>query len=144
MNEKQGRGDYKTRAYFLIKEVLLSKGGAHLRADEVYDILKERGERVGLTTVYRQLARLADEGFARKTTTEGQGTCYSLLGEHCGEHYHLVCTECGALAHLSCDRIASLLHHIEAHHGFTVSKTMTVIYGLCKACDSHRKGAAAK
>ncbi len=139
MDEKKERGDYKTRAYFLIKDVLLSAGGAHLRADEIYDMLKGQGERVGLTTVYRQLARLSEEGFARKTTTEGQGNCYSLLGAHCAEHYHLVCTECGALAHLSCDRIASLIHHIEAHHGFTVTPARTTLYGLCADCKQKRK-----
>ena len=96
MNAKNGRGDYKTRAYFLIKDVLLAREGANLRADEVYDILKEKGERVGLTTVYRQLARLTEEGFLRKTTTESGGGCYSLLRGNCAEHYHLVCTECGA------------------------------------------------
>ena len=139
MAEKRGRGDYKTRAYFLIKDVLLSHDGAHLRADEIHDALKKQGERVGLTTVYRQLARLADEGFVRKTTTEGQGSCYSLLDAHCAEHYHLVCTECGALTHLSCDRIEALLHHIEAHHGFAVSPARTTLYGLCAACTRNGK-----
>ena len=139
MTEKKERGDYKTRAYFLIKDVLLSTGGAHLRADEIYDILKKKGERVGLTTVYRQLARLSDEGFARKTTTEGQGNCYSLQGAHCAEHYHLVCTECGALSHLSCDHIEALIHHITAKHGFTVSPAKTTLYGLCADCTRKSK-----
>ena len=139
MQEKKERGDYKTRAYFLIKDVLLTANGKHLRAEEIYDSLRERGAKVGLTTVYRQLARLADEGFARKTTTEGQGSCYSLVGARCAEHYHLVCTECGALSHLSCERIESLIHHIELHHGFTVSPAKTTLYGLCADCKRKRK-----
>ncbi len=139
MTEKKGRGDYKTRAYFLIKDVLLSADGAHLRADEIYDILRERGERVGLTTVYRQLTRLTEEGFTRKTTTENTGSCYSLLGEHCSEHYHLVCTECGALDHLSCDHVEEFMHHIALRHGFTVSPLKTTLYGLCAACTRKKK-----
>ena len=43
MEEKKERGDYKTRAYFLVKEVLLSANGEHLRAEEIYDILRARG-----------------------------------------------------------------------------------------------------
>ena len=139
MNTKNERGDYKTRAYFLIKDVLLAANGRHLRADEVHAILRDRGEKVGLTTVYRQLARLAEEGFARKTVTEGQGGCYSLQGAHCAEHYHLVCTECGALSHLSCDHVESLIHHIKAHHGFTVKAERTTLYGLCAACARKEK-----
>ena len=139
MEERKERGDYKTRAYFLVRDVLLTANGKHLRAEEIYDILRERGAKVGLTTVYRQLSRLTEEGFARKTTTEGQGGCYSLLGAHCAEHYHLVCTECGALSHLSCDHVASLIHHIKAHHGFTVSPERTTLYGLCAACARRAK-----
>ena len=134
MQGKKERGDYKTRAYFLIKDVLREANGKHLRADEVYDILKASGERVGLTTVYRQLSRLTDEGFARRSTVDGAGNCFSLLGPNCGEHYHLVCTECGALSHLSCDRVEALIHHIAATHGFTVTPEKTTLYGLCAAC----------
>lgn len=134
MEEKKERGDYKTRAYFLVKEVLLSANGKHLRAEEIYDILRARGEKVGLTTVYRQLTRLSSEGFARKTLSEGQGGCYSLAGAHCADHYHLVCTDCGALSHLSCDHIESLIHHIAVKHSFTVMPERTTLYGLCAAC----------
>lgn len=139
MSEKLERGDYKTRAYFLIKDVLLSAAGAHLRADEIYDILRERGERVGLTTVYRQLFRLTEEGFARKTTTESGSSCYSLLGAHCAEHYHLVCTECGAIDHLSCDHVEEFMHHIALKHGFAVSPAKTTLYGLCASCSRKKR-----
>lgn len=139
MDGKKSRGDYKTRAYFLIKDVLLKEEGAHLRADEIYDILKKQGERIGLTTVYRQLSRLSEEGFARKTTTEGQGSFYSLLGAQCAEHYHLVCTECGALSHLACDHVEALIHHISIQHGFTISPLKTTLYGLCAECKRAKK-----
>ena len=139
MEEKIGRGDYKTRAYFLIKDVLLSADGANLRADEIYDILKEKGERVGLTTVYRQLSRLSEEGFLRKTTTEAGASSYSLLGAHCAEHYHLVCSECGAVDHLSCDHIEEFMHHIALRHGFTVSPAKTTLYGLCATCSRKKR-----
>ena len=144
MEKRTERGDYKTRAYFLIKDVLLSSGGAHLRADEVYDILKEKGEPVGLTTVYRQLARLSEEGFILKTSTEAKGSCYSLMRDSCTEHYHLVCTECGALDHLSCDHIEELIHHIALRHSFTVSPAKTTLYGLCAACSRAKKRKDAK
>ena len=139
MDERKVRGDYKTRAYFLIKDALLAANGAHLRADEIYDILRRQGERVGLTTVYRQLTRLAEEGFARKTATEGQGSLYSVLKEQCAEHYHLVCTDCGALSHLSCDHIEAFIHHISIEHGFTISPIKTTLYGLCAECKRAKK-----
>lgn len=139
MEEKKERGDYKTRAYFLIKDLLLATSGEHLRADEVYSLLQKKGERVGLTTVYRQLARLCDEGFIRKTVSEGQSGCFSLQDAECPLHYHLVCTECGALSHLSCDHMEDLMRHIKAHHGFTVSPAKTTLYGLCALCARKEK-----
>ena len=139
MQERKERGDYKTRAYFLIKEALLASGGEHLRADDIYTVLHAKGEHIGLTTVYRQLSRLCDEGFARKIATEGQGSCFTLQGARCSEHYHLVCTECGALSHLSCEHVEALIHHIKAHHGFSVSPAKTTLYGLCAVCARKEK-----
>ena len=89
--------------------------------------------------VLRPVTRLAEEGFARKTATEGQGSLYSLLKEQCAEHYHLVCTDCGALSHLSCDHIEAFIHHISMEHGFTVSPIKTTLYGLCAECKRAKK-----
>lgn len=136
---KTGRGDYMTHGYFLVKDILLRAGGAHLSADDIYETLHKNGERIGRTTVYRQLERLLGEGVIRKSTVDGAGSCYSAVSEHCEEHYHLICTVCGKLAHLSCDHVEELIHHIRQEHGFTVDPARTTFYGLCAACARETK-----
>ncbi len=133
MEKKSVRGEYRTRGYLLVKEVLRDAHGNHLSADAIFALLKARGEAIGRTTVYRQLERLCSEGYAMRTETEGIG-CYSLSGGACGEHYHLVCTVCGRLEHLSCERIEQLFSHIEREHSFRINPARTTLYGLCVSC----------
>ena len=133
------RGDYTTRAYLLVKDALVKAGGAHLRAEEIREMLTARGESVGLSTVYRHLARLEREGCIRKTHTDELGSCYSYISQSCSEHYHMICTVCGRLAHLSCDRVEELFHHITENHGFVIDTGKTTLYGLCAVCRRKQK-----
>ena len=133
MKTEKSRGDYLTRGYLLVKEVLKSARGAHLSADEIYIALQARGEKIGRTTVYRQLERLVSEGLVRRTVGEG-GACFSFAGSSCSEHYHLLCTACGKLEHLSCEKVKTLFRHIESEHGFVIDPSRTTLYGLCAAC----------
>ncbi len=63
-------------------------------AQELHDVLKHRGDSVGLTTVYRTLQSLADAGEVDVLrTTEGEAVYRRCsTGDH---HHHLVCRLCG-------------------------------------------------
>ena len=128
------RGDYMTKGYFLVRDALMMAKGAHLFADDIYESLRAKGEKVGRTTVYRQLERLVNEGQVRRTVGERGGNCYSYIVDGCHEHYHMVCTQCGKLSHLSCDHVEELFHHIKSEHGFIINPCQTTLYGLCSAC----------
>ena len=134
MTQAKSRGDYMTRGYFLVKGVLKDAHGKHLSVDDIYATLTARGEKIGRTTVYRQLERLIGEGYVRRISGDRTGSCYSYSGESCTEHYHLICTLCGRLAHLSCDHVEELFHHIKTEHGFVIDPSRTSLYGTCAAC----------
>ena len=138
MVQSERRGEYVTRGYLLVKDALKDAHGNHLSADAIYALLEARGEKVGRTTVYRQLERLCGEGYAIRTETEGTH-CYSVASGECGAHYHLVCTVCGRLEHLSCERVRELFSHIEREHSFRISPARTALYGLCAACTRQSK-----
>ena len=138
MSEKT-RGDYMTKGYFLVRDVLAKADGAHLSSDDIYDTLRQSGNAIGRTTVYRQLDRLVNEGYARRTVAERGGNCYSLVKDGCQGHYHLVCAICGKLAHLSCEQVEELFRHIQAEHGFLIDPCQTVLYGTCAACRREAK-----
>lgn len=128
---------YKTRQSAEILSLLTQNKERHLTAEEVYMALKNKGEQIGQTTVYRQLERLFSEGRVRKFAgAQGCGACfqYAENGEVCHAHYHLKCVSCGCLLHAECDFLNTLSEHIQKEHGFTVDNGRTVLYGLCAAC----------
>ena len=138
MKDKRApRGEYMTNGYRLVKDALAQSGG-HFTADDLYTLLLSRGERIGRTTVYRQLERLVSEGVACKINREDAVSCYSYALGDCATHYHLLCTDCGHLSHLACHQVEDLCSHIEEEHGAKIDTARTVFYGLCAAC-SHKK-----
>ena len=68
-------------------------------AQELHERLRARGEGIGLATVYRALAVLADEGVVDVLTHRPGEACYRVCG---GEHHHdLVCSSCHRVVELS-------------------------------------------
>lgn len=128
---------YQTAQSRRILALLQENKTRHLTAEEVYLLLKEKGETVGQTTVYRQLEKLCGQGVARKFAgANGGSACFQFTenGAVCKAHYHLKCTACGKLMHAQCEFLNELSDHIRAEHGFSVDGSRTVLYGLCADC----------
>ncbi|MBQ8907786.1 MAG: transcriptional repressor [Clostridia bacterium] len=140
--KKVPRGEYMTHGYRLVRDALAQIGDRHPSADDLYEYLLAKGEKIGRTTVYRQLERLVSEGIAAKINREGAVSCYTYALGSCSSHYHLLCTRCGNLTHLSCHNIEELCAHIKEEHGVSIDMARTVLYGLCAACScAQRKDA---
>ena len=129
MSERQS---YNTRPLRLIEQLLESRRGEHMTAEEISSLLKEQGESVGQTTVYRNLEKLCALGKARKFQ-DGGSACFA-LADGCAHHFHLRCSVCGKLSHVECDYMENLAHHVSAHHGFMVDSRKTVLHGVCGEC----------
>ncbi|MBQ8202877.1 MAG: transcriptional repressor [Clostridia bacterium] len=126
---------YKTKQKTIIENAVRKMCQEHITVDSLVGTLNDMGEKVGRTTVYRCLERLADEGVVRKYVTAGESACYQYInGEKCQEHFHLKCEDCGRLIHIECDKMETLSMHISEHHGFCINKLKTVLYGLCEEC----------
>ena len=105
-----------------------------LSADEIISGLASEGHVVSKTTVYRCLERFSSDGSAsRYVGNTGESAVYRYTGGHC-DHFHLKCTECGKTVCADCGFINRMQEHFLNHHGFRLSKTLTVIYGLCSEC----------
>lgn len=128
---------YQTRQSRRILDMLQMHKTKCLTAEEIYLLLKDSGEGVGQTTVYRHLERLCADGTVRKYLGgEGGGASYQFVGREtpCAAHFHLKCTACGELFHADCSFLNELSAHILKEHGFAVDGGKTVFYGLCAAC----------
>ena len=126
---------YKTKQRELVLSFLKSRDEC-ISADDIIVGLAESGHAVSKTTVYRCLERFTGEGLASKFINEpGQSALYRYSGGH-EAHFHLKCTVCGKTECADCGFINRMQEHFRDHHGFTVSKTHTVIYGLCRSCSA--------
>jgi Fur family ferric uptake transcriptional regulator len=109
-----------------IFEVLEKKGHKHMTADDIYRVLVETGEDIGLATVYRVLNQFETAGLVTKLNFEGGQAFYELdSGEH---HDHMVCVETGKVIEFFSDEIELLQSKIAAAHGYEIEDHSLVIY----------------
>ncbi|GIF49809.1 Fur family zinc uptake regulator [Asanoa ferruginea] len=122
------RNTHQRRA---VSSLLGSVEGFH-SAQELHSMLRERGERVGLTTVYRTLQGLADAGEIDVMRPPGGEHLYRRCSE--GHHHHLVCRSCGSTVEVEGPAVEHWADRVAAKHGFTdVSHTLE-IFGTCQNC----------
>lgn len=104
---------------------------------EVHDFLTNQNMEMNLTTVYRNLDKLVEQGIVIKSVhgKKEQATYRYLKGrEGCSQHLHLKCTRCGMIMHLDCEFMREIAEHIQVDHGFLIDCRESYIAGLCAGC----------
>ncbi|MFB6893498.1 Fur family transcriptional regulator [Kitasatospora sp. NPDC056327] len=101
-------------------------------AQELHDMLKHRGDSVGLTTVYRTLQSLADAGEVDVLRTADGEAVYRRCSS--GHHHHLVCRRCGATVEVEGPAVERWANSVAAEHGFSDIAHTLEIFGLCAEC----------
>jgi len=105
-------------------------------AQDLHAMLRQRGERVGLTTVYRTLQGLADAGEIDVMRPPGGEHLYRRCSQ--GHHHHLVCRSCGRAVEVEGPAVETWADRVAGKHGFVdVSHTME-IFGTCPECAAKR------
>jgi len=103
-----------------------------ISAQDLHARLRSAGHRIGLTTVYRALATMAQGGQADVLTADGQQVyraCGS--GEH---HHHLVCRSCGETVEVSGPAVEQWAEAIGREHGFVAVTHSVEVFGTCHDC----------
>ena len=125
---------YKTRQQRAVLEGVKASPEGCATAAERTEQLHREGQTIGLTTVYRQLERLAQQGLVHKVVTDA-GAYYQYCTAHDeGNCFLLKCEKCGAIRHLDCSRLGELYQHLEQEHHFRIDPRRTLFYGLCEEC----------
>ena len=110
----------------LILELLDETSNKHVTADDIYRVLIQAGEDIGLATVYRVLNQFEAAGLVVKHNFEGGQAYYELdSGIH---HDHMVCVETGKVIEFSNVEIERLQAEIAAKHGYDIVDHSLVIY----------------
>lgn len=120
-----------TRQRSAVATLLSEMEGFH-SAQELHAMLRERGERVGLTTVYRTLQSLADADEVDVMRPPGGEHLYRRCSD--GHHHHLVCRSCGRTVEVAGPAVETWAERVAAQHGYVdVSHTLE-IFGNCRSC----------
>ena len=105
----------------------------HLSAEELHAILKERGEQIGLATVYRTLELMVEAGIVHKLQF-GDGRSRYEVADADHHHHHLICNRCGQVFEVPMDWLEELEQSIEKDYDFEITGHHLKIYGICSAC----------
>jgi Fur family ferric uptake transcriptional regulator len=103
-------------------------------AQEVHDLLRHRGERVGLTTVYRSLQMLAEAQEVDVLRTADGETAYRRCSR--GHHHHLVCRSCGRTVEVDGPAVERWAQRVAAENGYADVSHTVEIFGTCADCSS--------
>lgn len=99
----------------------------HLTAEEVYRILLDQGEEVGLATVYRVLTQFESAGIVRRLNFENNISIFELdTGDN---HDHLICMKTGEVEEFVDPIIEERIKAIAAEKGYEVTSHSLTIYG---------------
>lgn len=106
-------------------------------AKSIHAALVARGEKVGLTTVYRTLQSLAEiDAVDVLQTPEGETLYRHCLTDH--HHHHLVCTQCGRSEEVEGGPVEKWAELISARYGYELVAHDAEVYGICRACQARR------
>jgi len=126
------RGIRTTRQRIRVLEALLAEPN-DATAQEIYESLRKRRDRIGLATVYRTLALLSEHGVVDVLMHHPGEVCYRLCGQ--GHHHHLTCTGCHQVVELGDCELEPWLSSLGGVHGFTVTSHAVEVAGMCADCE---------
>jgi Fur family ferric uptake transcriptional regulator len=112
-----------------ILELLETSTQHHVSAEEVYKMLLDKGEEIGLATVYRVLTQFEAAGLVTRHNFEGGHAVFEL--DKGGHHDHLVCVVCGRVEEFVDPVIEKRQSEIAKKHGFEMVDHSLIIYGKC-------------
>jgi Fur family transcriptional regulator, ferric uptake regulator len=120
-----------TRQRLLVIETLAAEPD-DATAQEVHARLRNRGERIGLATVYRTLSLLTERHVVDELSHQAGESCYRLCSP--GHHHHLVCTSCHRVEELQECAIDRWLDSASRSRGFRPTSHTLEVSGVCADC----------
>jgi Fur family ferric uptake transcriptional regulator len=128
-----------TRQGGLVRDQLAAAEGFR-SAQSVFSELRAKGEVVGLSTVYRHLQSLADDGDADTLQTPEGESLYRLCGQSSRHHHHLVCRVCGRTVEISGRGVERWAAQIAEENGFSEVDHTVELLGVCADCTAAESG----
>jgi Fur family ferric uptake transcriptional regulator len=102
-------------------------------AQEIHAELRRKGEHVGLTTVYRHLQSLSEQGRIDAIRDDSGEILYRQCGTSV-HHHHLTCRNCGKSVEVEGRAVEQWAERVAAEAGFTDVGHTVELFGMCPEC----------
>ena len=110
---------------------VLQSSDRPLTVEEIWERME--GRRSGLPTIYRNLERFVQEGWAESILGADQVMRF-VRCESSHHHHHLQCDACGRMVEVDGCGLDEALIRMAARSGFHITRHQLVLYGLCPGC----------
>jgi Fur family ferric uptake transcriptional regulator len=115
----------------LIMRIFQDKGDKHLSAEDVFDILSNKGEQISLATTYRTLRMLVEMGILRELDLAESHKHYELLDPNAAPHHHIICLNCNKTIEFEDEEINRLGEMIAKKYNIEVVDMQFQIFANC-------------
>ena len=102
----------------------------HPTAEEIFQAVRRKDEKISRGTVYRNLNLLSENGEITHVWVPGSDRYDSTLDRH----YHIYCEKCGKVADAPFAYDSARDDEIAAKTGFRIERHRTVFQGICPEC----------
>lgn len=102
-------------------------------AQDLHQLVRDSGERVGLATVYRTLQAMADAGEVDVVRSEAGEAQYRRC-DVAHHHHHLICRGCGRAVEVEGPAFEEWADAVARQHGFADVRHTLELTGTCADC----------
>lgn len=101
----------------------------HFTAEDIYRLLVEENEEIGLATVYRVLNQFEEAGILVRHNFEGNKSVFEINPQD--HHDHIICLDCGNVVEFKDDIIENRQQDICKSLGFNLENHSLYLYARC-------------
>lgn len=125
---------YKTKQRQELLDFMRAHVGEHLSVHQIYAHFRQQDKPIGLTTIYRYIDKLSEEGLIRRYSPgDSSGASYEYIEEE-NPLISFHCDVCGKIEHIHCENFNHTAQHMFDDHGIRVNTRKTIFYGECHDC----------
>lgn len=113
----------------------LSKQPAHISAEKLLALVRQKDAQVSQATVYRTLKLLQDSGLVKAHNFDEKEALFEINLDPDEHHDHLICDTCHKIVEFTNLEIEALQEQVAHKQGFRLTRHRMELYGICKNCE---------
>ena len=106
----------------------------HPNAEQIFDLARQRDPCLNLSTVYRTLRWLEQEGLVNARHFDETGRHDHFDPALPAEHYHFVCKVCERVIEFDDPAIEAVKTRFKSKRNVMVETVSVIFYGVCQDC----------